>query len=102
MTWTTIGPSADSSMALRSAGSSGVEVVAVDGSDVADAERLEERRRLQQLAGRGLHRLDGSLCRVADEGDVADELLELALAPHVHGVEADVGEEVRRARRRCG
>ena len=71
------------------------QVVPVDRADVADPERLEERRRLEELAGRRLHRLDSALGRVADERNVADELLELALAPHVDRVQADVGEEVR-------
>ena len=43
-----------------------VDVVAVDRADVADAERLEERRRLEELAHGGLDRLDallGLACR---------------------------------------
>jgi hypothetical protein len=72
-----------------------LDVVAVDRADVAHAERLEERRRLQELAHRGLERLDALLGLRADVGQVAQELLELALAAHVHRVEADVGEAVR-------
>ncbi len=72
----------------------GAEVVAVDRADVADPQRFEERRRLQQLASGGLDRLDGPLGRVADERNVAHQLLELALATHVHRIQADVGEEL--------
>ena len=90
-----MGPSADSSMALRKCRLEGGQVVAVDRADISHAEGLEEGRRLQQLSSGGLHRLDRPLRRIADERDVAHEFLELALAPHVHGVQADVGEEVR-------
>ena len=73
----------------RSACSSAGDVVAVDRADVAHAERLEERRRLQDLAHRRLERLDGLLGRRADDRDVAQELLEAALAADVRRVEAD-------------
>ena len=42
------------------------DVVAVDRADVAHAERLEERRRLEELAHRGLERLDALLGLRAD------------------------------------
>ena len=71
------------------------DVVAVDRADVAHAERLEERRRLQELAHGGLERLDALLGLRADDGQVAQEVLEPALAAHVHRVEPDVGEAVR-------
>ena len=71
------------------------DVVAVDRSDVAHAERLEERRRLQDLAHRRLDRVDGLLGRRADDGHVAQQLLEAALAAHVRRVEADLGEHLR-------
>ena len=64
----------------------------VDRADVAHAECLEERRRLQELAHGGLERLDALLGLRADVRQVAQELLEPALAAHVHRVEADVGE----------
>jgi hypothetical protein len=72
-----------------------LDVVAVDRADVAHAERLEERRRLQELAHRSLERLDALLRLRADVRQIAQELFELALAAHVHRVEADVGEAVR-------
>ena len=95
MTWTTIGPSADSSTALWNGRLQRADVVAVDRTDVAHPERLEERRRLEELAHRGLERLDGPLGRGADDGDVAQLLLQLALAADVLRVEADVGEDLR-------
>ena len=49
------------------------DVVAVDRADVADAERLEERRRLEELAHRGLERLDAPLGLRADDRQVAQE-----------------------------
>ena len=94
-TWTRIGPSADSSIALRNVRLQLLDVVAVDRADVAHAERLEERRRLQELAHGGLERLDALLGLRADVRELAEELLELALPAHVHRVEADVGEAVR-------
>ena len=72
-----------------------LDVVAVDRADVAHTERLEERRRLQELAHGRLERLDALLRLRADIGQLAQEVLELALAAHVHRVEADVGEAVR-------
>ena len=75
----------------------GGDVVAVDRADVAHAERLEERRRLQDLAHRGLDRVDRLLGRRADDGHVAQQLLEAALAADVRRVEADVGEHLRQA-----
>ena len=69
----------------------------VDRADVAHAEGLEERRRLQELAHRGLERLDGLLGRRADDRHVAQQLLEPALAADVGRVEADVGEQLRQA-----
>ena len=82
---------------MRSAGSRAARSCPSIGTYVADAERLEERRRLEELAGRGLDSLDGALGRVSDQGNLADQLLEFALAPHVHRVEADVGEELRQS-----
>ena len=73
------------------------DVVAVDRARVAHAERLEERRRLEELADAGLERLDRPLGVRADAGQVLQEVLEAALAAHVHRIEADVGERVRRA-----
>ena len=67
----------------------------VDRTDVAHAERLEERRRLEELAHRRLERLDGPLGRRADDGHVAQPLLELALAAHVRRVETDRRQGVR-------
>ena len=71
------------------------DVVPVDRADVADPERFEERRRLEQLARRCLDSLDGALGRIPDERDVADELFELALTADVDRVQTDLGEEVR-------
>ena len=73
------------------------DVVTVDRADVAHAERLEERRRLEDLAHGGLERLDRLLGGRADDGHVAQQLLEPALAADVGRVEADVGEDVRQA-----
>ena len=47
-----------------------VDVVAVDRADVAHAERLEERRRLEELAHAGLERLHRPLGLRADAGQV--------------------------------
>ncbi len=71
------------------------DVVAVDRAGVAHAERLEERRRLEELAHAGLERLDRPLGVRADAGEVLQEVFEPALAAHVDRVEADVGERVR-------
>ena len=71
------------------------DVVPVDRPDVAHAERLEERRWLEELADGRLDRLDGLLGRGADERHLAQELLELALPPHIDRVEADVGQRAR-------
>ena len=71
------------------------DVVPVDGSDVANAERLEERRRLEELADRRLERLDGALGRRSDDRHVAQEVLQLALAADVDGVESDVRQHLR-------
>ena len=72
-----------------------LDVVAVDRADVAHPERLEERRRLEELAHGGLEGLDALLGLRADVRQLAQEVLELALPLHVHRVEADVGEAVR-------
>ena len=64
---------------------------------VAHPERLEERRRLQELAHGGLEGLDALLGLRADVRQLAQELLELALPLHVHRVEPDAGEAVRQA-----
>jgi hypothetical protein len=70
------------------------DVVAVDRADVADAERLEERRRLEELAHGGLQRLDALLRLLADVRQVAQEVLQPALAADVHRVEPDVRQGV--------
>ena len=82
-------------MAFRNAVLEVGDVVAVDGSDVAHAERLEERRRLEELAHAGFERVDRPFGRRTDDRKVVEELLEAALAAHVHRVEADVGERAR-------
>jgi hypothetical protein len=71
-----------------------LDVVTVDRPDVAHAERLEERRRLQELAHRGLEGLDAALGLGSHHGQVAHEPLEASLAAHVDRVEADRGEAV--------
>ena len=68
--------------------------MAVDRADVAHAERLEEGRRLEVLAHRGLERLHALLGLGADEGQVAQELLHAPLPPHVDRVEPDRREAV--------
>jgi len=50
-----------------------LDVVTIDGADVAHAECFEERRRLQELAHGGLERLDALLGLRADVGQVAQE-----------------------------
>ena len=72
----------------------GGDVVAVDRADVADAEGLEEGRRLEHLAHRRLDGVDGLLGRCPDDGDVAQQLLETALAADVRRVEPDLGEQL--------
>ena len=71
-----------------------LEVVPVHRAHVADAERLEEARRLEELSHRRLERIHALLRLGAHVGQVAEELLQPALAADVHGVEADVGEAV--------
>ncbi len=71
------------------------EIVPVDGPDVADPEALEERRRLGVLADRRLHRLHPPLGLAPDEGKVAQQVLELALPPHVDRVHPDPRHAVR-------
>ncbi len=71
-----------------------LDVVTVERADVPHAQRLEERRRLQELADAGLERVHRRSRLVADDGQRLEELLEATLAPHVHRVETDVGERV--------
>ena len=80
------------------------DVVPVDRTHVADAERLEERRRLEVLPDGGLERLHALLGLGADERQVAKEGLHAALPAHVDRVQADRGEAVGelRDRRRVG
>ncbi len=72
-----------------------LDVVAVERTDVAHAECLEERRRLEELAHARLERVHRRFGLVADNRKMSEELLEAALTPHVHRVGADVGECVR-------
>ncbi len=67
----------------------------VDRPDVAHAERLEERGRLEHLAHGRLDRLDRLLRRAPHDRDVAEEPLEAPLAAHVRRVQAGSGEGVR-------
>ena len=69
-------------------------VVTVERADVAHAERLEERRWLEELADTGLEPLHRLFGLRADRRQVGEELLEPPLAPHVDRVEPDVGEGV--------
>ena len=72
-----------------------LDVVAVERADVAHAERLEERRRLQELAHTGLERIHRRAGLVTDDGQRLEELLESTLTAHVDRVEPDVGERRR-------
>ena len=67
------------------------DVVAVERAAVADAERLEEDRRLEHLAqpGPGARQAPGDV--LADHGHLADDLLGLAPLAEVAGVEAQAG-----------
>ena len=69
-----------------------LDVVSVERADVPHAERLEERRRLQELADAGLERVHRRPGLVADDGQRLEELLEPTLTAHVDRVEPDVGE----------
>ena len=71
-----------------------LEMVAVDGADVAHAQRLEECRWLQELAHGGLHRLDTLFGLRSDVREVLDELLESTLPAYVGGIEPDARERV--------
>ena len=84
-------------MALQERALQLFDVVAVERADVAHAERFEERRRLQELADRGLERVDALLGLRPDVRQLAEELFELALTLHVDRVETNVGEAVRQA-----
>ena len=75
-----------------------LDVVAVDGAGVADAERLEERRRLEVLADGGLDGVHPAARLPTDERHLAHEVLHPPLASHVHGVEADLLQALRQPR----
>jgi hypothetical protein len=83
-----------------------LDVVAVERTDVAHTEGLEERRRLQEFTDSGLERVDALLGLRAHVGKFAEELLQFALPLHVHRIQTDVGEAVREpigdARREAG
>ncbi len=72
-----------------------LDVVTVERAGVAHAERLEERRRLQELAHTGLERIHRRAGLVADDRQRLEELLEPPLTAHVDRVEPDVGERRR-------
>ena len=76
------------------------DVVAVDRALVAHAERLEEGDRLERLAHGSLHRFHALLGVVTDHRQLAQHLLEPALAAHVHRVEPDLGEALAEVRHR--
>jgi hypothetical protein len=57
-----------------------LDVVPVDGTGVTDAQRLEERRGLQELANGGLEGLDALLGLQADVGQITKEVLDAPLA----------------------
>jgi hypothetical protein len=71
-----------------------LDVVSVERADVPDAERLEERRWLQELADARLERLHRRAGLMADDGQVLEEVLEPTLPADVDRVQADVGERV--------
>ena len=71
-------------------------VVAVDRADVADSERFEERRRLQEFAHCGLHRLHALLRLLADHGQVLQPRFDATLTLNVERVHSNPREAVRK------
>ena len=78
------------------------DVVPVDRPDVADAERLEEVLRLDDLAERGPEAGHAGLQLAADEWDLVQRRLDPIAVADVAGVEPEAGEARRQSRdRRC-
>ena len=71
-----------------------LDVVTVDRTHVAHAERFEERRRLQEFAYGGFERFHALFGLLANDGEVTQEALDPSLTPHIRRVETDVGEPV--------
>ena len=72
----------------------------VEGAHVADAEILEERRRLPHLSNRCLGHADAATDLFTDPGNGLRDLFDLGLAAHVGRVVADLDEALGQARHR--
>jgi hypothetical protein len=79
-----------------------LDVVAVEGAGVADAQVLEERRRLEVVADAGHRGLEAALEPVADDRRGPQQLLEARPVAHVARVEAQAGEALAQAADRGG
>ena len=66
--------------------------MAVEGAEVVDAEVLEEGRRFEHLAHRGLGPLDAPFQVAADHGQVAEDLLQACLLAPVDGIGSQPGQ----------
>ena len=71
-----------------------LDVVAVERAGVADAEVLEERGRLEDLAHGGDDAVDAALELVAHHRHLADEPIEAGAVAEVGGVQAEPGQAV--------
>ena len=78
------------------------DVVAVERAQVVDAERLEERRRFEHVAQRGLGGADAPLDQLAHPRQAFGQVLEVALSAHVGRVGTDPDEALRQAPDRGG
>ncbi len=74
------------------------DVVTVEGAHVADAEILEERRRLPHLAHRRFRHAHATADLLADPGDALGDLLDLGLAAHIDRVVADLHQALGQSR----
>ena len=74
------------------------DVVAVEGADVAHAEVLEERRRLEDLADGGLGAVDAAFEVAADHRQFAQHLLEAGLLAAVDRVRPEARQALAEAR----
>ncbi len=70
------------------------DVVPVERSDVANAERFEERRRLEEFTHASLERIHCGACLITHEWQAVQVALDASLASDVHRVEPDVGQRV--------
>lgn len=70
-------------------------IMPVDGADVSNAERLEERRRLKEFTNGGLHRLHTLLSLLTNHGEVLQPRFQPSLTLYVQRIHSDARETVR-------